>query len=387
MEEFFMSVRKSSNPRITLFLGLMFFSFLSSFASDGVVLYTPYTKISVSPGKSIDYSIEVINKSDQLFDEEIRVSGIPGSWSYSLKSGAYSVSKIAVLSGDKKILSLKVDVPYQVNKGSYSFRVTAGDSVMLPLIITVTEKGSSETEFTTNQSNMQGNASSTFSFRANLKNRTAEKQLYALMADIPRGWDITFKADYKPVTSVEMEANTAKEINIDIKPSGQVKAGTYKIPVRAVTSSTSANLGLEAVVTGSYEMVLTTPTGLVSTNITAGGEKKLQLVIRNTGSSELTGIEMKSSVPSRWEVLFDPVKIDKLLPGNEATVYATIHADKKAIPGDYVANLEAKNPETTSKVSFRVMVKTPVIWGWIGVMVILAALGGVLFLFRKFGRR
>lgn len=387
MEEFFMSVRKSSNPRITLFLGLMFFSFLSSFASDGVVLYTPYTKISVSPGESIDYSIEVINKSDQLFDEEIRVSGIPGSWSYSLKSGAYSVSKIAVLSGDKKILSLKVDVPYQVNKGSYSFRVTAGDSVMLPLIITVTEKGSSETEFTTNQSNMQGNASSTFSFRANLKNRTAEKQLYALMADIPRGWDITFKADYKPVTSVEMEANTAKEINIDIKPSGQVKAGTYKIPVRAVTSSTSANLGLEAVVTGSYEMVLTTPTGLVSTNITAGGEKKLQLVIRNTGSSELTGIEMKSSVPSRWEVLFDPVKIDKLLPGNEATVYATIHADKKAIPGDYVANLEAKNPETTSKVSFRVMVKTPVIWGWIGVMVILAALGGVLFLFRKFGRR
>src|SRR5690606_22738433 len=136
-------------------------------------------------------------------------------------------------------------------------------------------------------------------------------------------------------------------------------AGTYRIPVRAVTSSTSANLDLEAVVTGSYALELTTPTGLVSTNVTAGGSKKLQLTVRNTGSSELTGIEMKSAIPSKWQVIFDPVKIDKLAPGNDATVYATIQADKKAIPGDYVANLEAKNPETTSKIAFRIMVKTP----------------------------
>jgi len=382
-----MPVRKLTNPKITLILGLLFFSVFTSFASNGVLLYTPYTKISVSPGESIDYSIEIINNSDQLFDEEVRVSGIPGSWTYSLKSGAYTVSKMAVLSKDKKSLSLKVEVPFQVNKGSYNFKVTAGDSVTLPLVITVTEKGSSETEFITDQSNMQGNATATFSYRANLKNRTADKQLYALMADVPRGWEITFKADYKPVTSVEMEANTTKEINIDIKPSGQVTAGTYKIPVRAVTSSTSADLELEAVVTGSYSMELTTPTGLVSTNVTAGGSKKLQLTIRNTGSSELTGIEMKSAVPSKWQVIFDPVKIDRLAPGNDATVYAAIQADKKAIPGDYVANLEAKNPETSSKIAFRVMVKTPLIWGWIGVLVILAALGGVFFLFRKFGRR
>ncbi len=382
-----MPVRKLTNPKITLILGLLFFSVFTSFASNGVLLYTPYTKISVSPGESIDYSIEIINNSDQLFDEEVRVSGIPGSWTYSLKSGAYTVSKMAVLSKDKKSLSLKVEVPFQVNKGSYNFKVTAGDSVTLPLVITVTEKGSSETEFITDQSNMQGNATATFSYRANLKNRTADKQLYALMADVPRGWEITFKADYKPVTSVEMEANTTKEINIDIKPSGQVTAGTYKIPVRAVTSSTSADLELEAVVTGSYSMELTTPTGLVSTNVTAGGSKKLQLTIRNTGSSELTGIEMKSAVPSKWQVIFDPVKIDRLAPGNDATVYAAIQADKKAIPGDYVANLEAKNPETSSKIALRVMVKTPLIWGWIGMLVILAALGVVFFLFRKFGRR
>ncbi|MDD4191609.1 MAG: NEW3 domain-containing protein [Mangrovibacterium sp.] len=386
-EEFFMSVRKPTNPKIALLLGLFFFSVLAAFASDGVILYTPYTKIAISPGQSIDYSIDVINKSDQLFDGEIQVSNIPRSWTYSLKSGAYTISKIAVLPEEKKSISLKVEVPYQVNKGNYNFRITAGDSATLPLIITITEKGSSETEFSTDQSNMQGNAKATFSYKTSLINRTPEKQLYALMADAPRGWEVTFKADYKAVTSVEMEPNTTKEINIDIKPTDQVKAGTYKIPVRAVTSSTSANLELEAVVTGSYAMELTTPTGLVSTSITAGSSKKLQLVVRNTGSSDLTAVEMKSGTPSKWEVIFDPVKIDRLSPGSEATVYATIQSDKKAIPGDYVATLEAKNPETSSKISFRVMVKTRMIWGWIGVLVILAALGGVIFLFKKFGRR
>ncbi len=96
---------------------------------------------------------------------------------------------------------------------------------------------------------------------------------------------------------------------------------------------------------------------------------------------------MKSTAPSKWQVIFEPEKIDKLAPGNETTVYATIEADKKAIPGDYVINMEARTPEATSQISFRVMVKTPMIWGWVGVLVILAAVGGVVYLFRKFGRR
>ena len=50
------------------------------------------------------------------------------------------------------------------------------------------------------------------------------------------------------------------------------EAGTYKIPVRAATNGSSADLGLEVVITGSYGIELTTPTGLLSTSITAGDQ-------------------------------------------------------------------------------------------------------------------
>ena len=89
-------------------------------------------------------------------------------------------------SGERRSISLKVEVPQKVNKGSYRFVVMAGRFEPLSLVVVISEQGTYKTEFTTDQPNMQGNASSTFTFTANLKNRTAEKQLYAFMANAPR---------------------------------------------------------------------------------------------------------------------------------------------------------------------------------------------------------
>jgi uncharacterized membrane protein len=134
-------------------------------------------------------------------------------------------------------------------------------------------------------------------------------------------------------------------------------------------------------------MELTTPTGLLSTSITAGDMKRVELVVNNTGSSELTEINFTSAAPVNWEVTFDPKKVDKLQPGKTALVLAIIKADKKAIAGDYATSIEAKTPEASSKISFRISVETPLLWGWIGVLIIVAAFGSVYYLFRKYGRR
>jgi len=251
----------------------------------------------------------------------------------------------------------------------------------------VSEKGTFKTEFTSKQPNMEGNANSTFNFNADIKNSTAETQLYALKADVPRGWNVTFKANYKQATSVSVEPNSSSKIDINVDPPDEIKAGTYKIPVLAATSSTSANMELEVVVTGSYSMELTTPTGLLSTDVTAGDEKRVELVVKNTGSADLKDVKLSASTPVDWEVTFDPENIDKLGSGEFAQVFATIKASNKAIPGDYIVNLKSKTPETSSEASFRMSVETPMFWGWLGIMVIFMALGSVYYLFRKHGRR
>jgi len=373
-------------PTITTILMVFFLFNFASAQTDSLKLFTPYTKVSVAPGKSVSYSIDVINDGSTIRNENIVISNIQRSWDYSITAGGYTINKLAVLPGKKETIKLKVDIPYQVRKGNYTFYAKAGD-LTLPLTINVSSAGSTVSEFTCDQKNMEGTSSSSFNFSATLKNKTATSQQYALMANAPRGWKVVIKANSKQATSTEVDADGTKNIRFEIKPSPTVKAGTYKIPVKAVSGSSTSELEFEVVITGTYEMDLTTPSGLLSAHITAGAEKKIELAVKNTGSVDLENVELKATKPKNWEVTFDPKEIDKIAPGKTATVYATISADKKAIPGDYVTKIEAKTPDVKTSASFRMSVRTPITVGVIGVIIIVAVLLGIGWLFKKYGRR
>ena len=287
---------------------------------------------------------------------------------------------------EKKNFTLTVNVPLKINKGSYKFHLSAGEA-RLPLTIVVSKQGTYQSEFTTDQPNMQGNSKSNFTFSTTLRNQTADRQLYALMADAPRGWNVVFKPNYKQATSAQVDANASQNISVEVTPAANAEAGTYKIPVRAVTNSTSAELTLEVAITGTFQMEVTTPKGLLSADITAGDTRRIDLEVVNTGSSELKDIQLSSRKPAGWELSFEPSKIASLKAGAAANVTAELKASPKALPGDYVVVMDAKTPEVTADAQFRISVKTPLFWGWVGVLVILAAVGGVYCLFRKYGRR
>lgn len=370
----------------SLFL-LLFITEIKAELKDSVYLYTPYTKIYASPGDAIDYSIDLYNKTNNTKNINIKVVGLPKDWIYELKSGAWKISQISLLPDGQRNINLKVTVPLQVEKGVYRFRVVAEGFYSLPLAIEVTKKGTYKTDFTCDQPNMEGDSKSTFTFMTKLSNQTNEKQLYSFRSEAPEGWRVTFKVNYKAVTAAEIEAMTTKDVLIEIDPPDMIEAGKYGIPVYASTGNSSASLILEVVITGSYKLDLTTPNGLLSTSITAGKDRRIELQVKNTGTAELAGINLESSTPVNWSVTFEPQKIEKLKPGETAKVIATIKVDKKAIAGDYITKIFARNPAASSEVTFRVTVKTPLIWGWIGIFVIISALGFVYYLFKKYGRR
>ena len=110
-------------------------------ADECVMLYTPYTKIAVPPGESINYSVDVINNCDEVKNASISVLGMPRGWKYEMKAGGWTVDQVSVLPGEKKNFSFKVDVPFKVNKGTYHFTLTAPGVAELPLTVTVSEQG------------------------------------------------------------------------------------------------------------------------------------------------------------------------------------------------------------------------------------------------------
>lgn len=372
---------------ITLVLCVLSLNGFAVTIADSTILYSPYTKISVPPGQSVEYPVDLINNTKEIITADLFLRGLPSSWNYSLKYGPYNVQQLSVLPGEKKSITLAIAVPVKVNKGNYSIRLAAGKLCELPLTIAVSEQGTFKTEFSTEQANIQGNTTSVFTYQATLRNSTGEKQLYAIMGNAPPGWNINFKYNGQQVTSVEVRENSNATINIEIDPPDMIESGTYRIPIHAANNSSSADLVLEAVIKGSFAMELSTPTGLLSTDITAGDQKRLELVARNTGSAELKGVQLLANNPINWEVTFEPKKIDLLQPGNTAQVTAIVKAAKNAIAGDYVANIEARTPEISSKAQFRISVETSMLSGWIGILIITISLGSIFYLFRKYGRR
>ncbi|WP_205511785.1 COG1470 family protein [Longitalea arenae] len=241
--------------------------------------------------------------------------------------------------------------------------------------------------FTARLINLEATAKETFRFNASLTNGLNRSIIYDLQASVPAGWSSSFRVDGMPVTSFRLDSNKTQDISIELTPSPSVKPGKYAIPVKAVSDQGTLELNLEAVVKGTYAVELTTPTGLLSDEVTEGSKKPIYLSLKNQGSLPLDNLELSAQTPTKWNVSFEPAKIDRLEPGSTINVVATVNVPDKTIAGDYMTNFTVRNNNATANSSYRLTVTTSWLAGSVGILVILLAMGLVYSLIRKYGRR
>jgi len=241
--------------------------------------------------------------------------------------------------------------------------------------------------FTARLMNLENAANTTFTYNATLRNAAPVPRVFELSGIVPEGWNLSFKVEGMQVTSVNIDSGRTQSVQVEINPTLETKPGKYKIPVVAVTGMDSSKLNLEAVVKGTYTVQLTTPTGRLSDDVTEGSHKDIHLVVKNTGTIALDNLSLSAQTPNGWEATFTPATITQLAPGKDADVTASLHVPDKTIAGDYVTNFTVRNNNANATASFRMTVKTSALAGWIGILVILIALGAVYYLIRKYGRR
>ena len=249
------------------------------------------------------------------------------------------------------------------------------------------QDSNSESSFTARLFNIEAPVNETFRFQTTLKNNSDKVKVYELNAEAPKGWRLVFKARGSQVTSINLEPGKSESLNVEVKPAHDAAPKKYSFPVFAKSGKDSMELELEAVVEGAYDLELTTPSGRLSGEITEGKNTEIHLKVINRGSLPLNEISLTANTPSKWEVSFSPSELEELEPGKSADVIATLSVPNKTLAGDYVSKFTAKNSESTSTATYRVTVKTSLLSGGIGILIILIAVGFVYVLIRKFGRR
>ena len=375
---------------LALSIALLWTSFAvgtdSAKAATNLELYTPYRQLTAAPGDSINYSIDLINLTDSTQLANLGFTTSHKDWEYELTTGGKNVQQLAVKAGDSQTLSLRLDVPLQVDAGQYQFTVNAGDASM-NLSVVVAEKGTYNSNFEIKQDNMEGYAGSNFTFSATLRNQTAEEQTYALAAAPENGWEVRFQSNSNYVSSITLEPNATQTLNIQVNAPEGVAAGDYNIPIAAYNNATKAESSINVSIIGSYGLSLKTADERLNASITAGDSKTIELIIENTGTATLENISLSSITPTNWQAQFEPKTVSSLEPGKTATVQAVVTSSEEALPGDYAMSISARTDQKSADVSIRATVKSSVLWGWIGVAIIVAVLVAIYGLFRRYGRR
>ena len=323
---------------------------------------------------------------------DLAVAGVPDGWTAGLHGGGLEVSSVYVPADGSATVQLDLAVPADAPDGDQQITVSARSasaSASLALDVAVAQAAGGTVELTTDFPTLRGASDANFNFTLQLHNSTPQQLTFSLQAAGPVGWTVTAQPSGEAqAASFTVEAGASRSVDVKAVPPDGVDAGSFPINVQAIGSAgRTAEAQLTVEISGRVAMTLTTADGRLNASATAGAAGDLSVVVRNDGTSPLTGVTLSASPPSDWEVTFDPPTIDSVAANASATVTAHIKPSGDAIAGDYVVTITAQNDQASKSADIRVTVETSPLWGVVGIALILAAIGGLYWVFQRYGRR
>ena len=358
-------------------------------AAAGFSISTPYPAVTVQAGNTVTFDLTVTTPSPERVN--LAVSGTPSGWTANITGGGNTIDAVYTGGTTPPSVQLSVKVPQDASSGTQALSVTATTSQgtqTLPITIQVESASAGGVQLTTSFAKLSGTATSTFTYSVTLANNGTQQQTFTLQGQGPAGWQV----DVHPSSNAQALTDTIAggsndTLTVTVTPPSSVSAGQYPIQVTAAAGSQSAQVQLEADVTGSPALSMSTPNQVLNAQVTSGGTGTVSLIVTNSGSVPLTGVSLTSTPPTGWTVTFAPASISSLQPGAASTVTATIHPASNALTGDYDITMTATSGGATQSLDIRTTVETSPLWGFVGLALIAVVLVGLGWVFRRYGRR
>ena len=362
---------------------------LTTSAAGAFELSTDYPGVAVGPGETTSFALDVT--SDRRERVDLSVVEAPAGWGTTLRGGGLEVSSVFTDPESPPSVELEVRVPADATPGGFRVVVQgagSGQTRMLIVNLNVAENVAGAFELTSEFATLRGKASDTYSYNLTLRNSSARAATFGLAATGPEGWVVDARPSASTqATTVTVEAGSTATVTVTADPPESVTADSYPIAVQATGAGRTLEAELTAEVVGSFTMSFTTADERLNARGSAGGTSSVALVVRNDGSAPLDAVTFSATPPSGWEVTFEPETIERLPPGEQATVTARIQPSGDAVAGDYDVSLTASSAGTTENLAIRYAVETSGLFGFVGITVIVLAIAGLLWVFRRYGRR
>lgn len=357
-------------------------------AADAIQLTTPYPAVAVAPGAKVSFDVSV--KTPTAERVNLSLDKVPTGWTAIVRGGGFVVDGVQTNGTDAAVVTLEVTVPADATAGQERVTVTAtggGTSTSLDLDLRVTPSAAGNVTLTTQFPELKGVSTTNFSYALSLTNDTSDDLTFSVVAAGPDGWTVNAAvASQAQAATAVVKAGQTSAITVTARAPQDAIAGTYPITVDATSGDKTAHADLSIQITGSYSLAMSTTDGRLNAGGTAGATTDLGLVITNSGTADVDSLELSAAPPNGWTVTFEPTTVS--VPAGK-TVNATAHMkpSSDAVAGDYVVTLRATSTAASATADIRVTVETSLLWGAVGVALIVIVLLGLWWTFRRFGRR
>jgi len=361
-------------------------------AIKGLYLTTDFPAVQIRAGEETTLPLTIYNYGLPPQRTALTIADKPADWKADVEGSGKPVSAAFVDYDGRASLNLKLNIPATAKAGDYKITIQAdGDDAKsaLPISIKLAEPLAAKLTATPKFPVLRGSPKSSFDFNVAVKNESGADMTVNLRVDAPSGFTTTFKEGYstQEITSLSIKANESKDITVAVKPAPRAPAGETPILLAIAGDKASVQAKLALDISGQPAITVTGQDERLSGEATAGQERSIPLVIRNTGSAPARGVSLSATPPSGWKISFDPKEVPEIAAGEEQKVSALVTPSGKAIAGDYMVSLRASGDGVSESANYRVTVTTSTLWGVTGIAVIIAALLVLVGAVGRFGRR
>lgn len=412
------TIRRMSLAALVLVLSSLTFA-APAFAQDAadVALDSPIRSLLLAPAETrIDLDVDLFNFADQRRIVKFELIDRPADWDIDIWNAFFDfrISELVVeptelTPGQRPRMRVRLPDP-RPEPGDYSFTLILTDAENSAIeydratfTIGVPEgvvEDPGAVEASADFPVLRGPANSSYEFEVIIKNATKSNNSFTLSGNVVdadsqvlQGWEVGFTpafGEQKLISSVAVRAAIDERVNVQVRTPLFVDPGDYFIPVSVDSDDETLSTGIVLIlqITGKGELLTSTASGRVSMDATAGEPARNTLRFTNYGSADLLNVAITADAPPLWAITFpDGATIDKIEPGLQQDWFVDIKAPDDAIPGDYEIVLRATAQDALDTVTIRVTVSQSTIWGWLGIVLVIAVLGGLIGLFWRLGRR
>lgn len=354
--------------------------------------------VTVSKGDEVQVELNLVNDGKQGEEVELSVTKAPAGWDTGFRPlyKSYDVYAVYVQAGKTQDLDFRAKPPKDVAEGTYAFALQASTkdrqlSSNVDVTVKVTASGPARegVKLSTQYPTLSGSSTSKFEFKVDLINEGNQDRSFDLRARGPAQWGISIRPawEQKEISTVRVKAGQTQGLDISLTPPLGVSAGEFTTALQASSGPIQDSIELKVTVTGTYKLAIGTASGRLNTDLTAGEERDLTIVVANRGTAPLQGVTFSSSKPDGWAVTFSPDRIDSLAQDKALEIAVKIKAPGNTIPGDYAVTLRASAEQASESIDLRVTATVPTLWGWVGVAIVVLVVAGLATVFAIMGRR